>query len=218
MTEQIELLHHLASEPVSIQGRTVFSGFTAALRDARGATGRDPATGAIVNPEHTCSWLGAVGYLILLDQIGTCFRPAGTADVDGNTINHALSYFTDFSGADRIALYALRCTLAHDYSLVNEHPRTHRRTHHFIILSDPDFPVLRHPPQPWNGDYASQEPDNATIVNIRAMGELVEKIYRELLDLAKAGNLKIILPGGMSELTSRYGISFQTPIIGRSIG
>lgn len=209
MNGQNALLQHLASEPVTVEGHTVFSGFTAALRDARGATGRDSATGIIVNPEHTCSWLGAVGYLILLDQIGTCFKPAGTGDVEGNTINRALYYFTDLPETDRIALYALRCAFAHDYSLVNEHPRSNERTHHFMILSDPNFPVVKHPPQPWNGDYALREQSNATIVNVRELGELLERIYRELVDLAKAGNLQVILPGGLTELTSRYGISFR---------
>jgi hypothetical protein len=90
MTEQQALLHHLASEPITYQGRYVFSGFTAALRDARGATGRHPSSGAVVKPEDNCSWLGAVGYLILLDQIGTCFKPAGTGELRGNTIDSAL--------------------------------------------------------------------------------------------------------------------------------
>ena len=209
MPEQTTLLQHLSSEPMTLQGHTVFSGFTAALRDARGATGRDPATGAIVNPEHTYSWLGAVGYLVLLDQIGTCFKPADTKDVVGNTINRALSYFTNLSEADRNAIYALRCAFAHDYSLVNENPNTNRRTHHFIILSDPSSPVLRHPAQTWDGDYETRDEDNATNVNVWALGKHVEDICLQLLDLANAGELDITLADGLKELTSRYGISFR---------
>ena len=212
MNGQDVLLRHLASDPATFQGHTVFSGFTGALRDARGATGRDLASGAIMNEGHTCSWLGAVGYLILLDQIGTCFKPAGTGDLAGNTINRALSYFTDLSQDERSALYAMRCAFAHDYSLVNENPHTHVRTHHFIILSDPNFPVLRLPPQPWNGDYAVRDQDNATIVNVRALGDLVERICRELTDLARAGDLEVILPGGVEELTSRYGLRFRNQV------
>lgn len=208
MNEQDLLIQHLNSEPEIIDGHIVFSGFTAALRDARGATGRNLVTGIIVKPELTCSWLGAVGYLILLDQIGTCFKPHGDAVVEGNTINRALSYFTDLSTSDRNALYALRCAFAHDYSLVNENPHSQVRTHHFMILSDQNFPVVKHPLQSWNGDYALRTKSNATIVNVRELGEVVERVYRKLIDLAKSGNLQVILPGGFTELMSRYRITY----------
>ena len=44
------------------------SSLIALLTDARGATGRDLDTGSVVSPDHTRSWLGATGYLILLDR------------------------------------------------------------------------------------------------------------------------------------------------------
>jgi hypothetical protein len=208
MDEQHLLIQHLKSEPETIDDHVVFSGFTAALRDARKATGRNLITGEIESDDLTCSWLGAVGYLILLDQIGTCFKPDGKSDVEGNTINRALSYFTELQIDDRNALYALRCAFAHDYSLVNENPRTKVRTHHFMVLSDPHFPVVKHPAQAWNGDYSIRTKSNATIVNVRELGEIVERIYRKLIDLAKSGSLQVVLPGGLTELISRYRTKF----------
>lgn len=66
-------LHYIANEmPVSA--------FCAALRDARKFTGRNLDTGGKLS-EPSCgdhgSWLGAIGYMTLIDQIGSCFKPKG---------------------------------------------------------------------------------------------------------------------------------------------
>jgi hypothetical protein len=51
------------------------STFSAAVWDARRATGRDVTTGSLDRENRTSGWLGTLGYLILLDQIGGCFAP-----------------------------------------------------------------------------------------------------------------------------------------------
>jgi hypothetical protein len=67
-------------------------------------------------------WLGALGYMVMLDQIGECFRPTDADSPGAGTPDFikALTYFADeVRDPERQALYALRCCFAHDYSLVN---------------------------------------------------------------------------------------------------
>lgn len=52
-----------------------FSTFSAVVRDAREVTGRHLDTGEVENDARAGNWLGAVAYLIFLDQIGDCFEP-----------------------------------------------------------------------------------------------------------------------------------------------
>jgi hypothetical protein len=81
------------------------------------------ATGE-VSPKRRASgsWLGALGYMVMLDQIGECFRPANATPLPNATPDFikALTYFAEeIPDRERQALYALRCCFTHDYSLVN---------------------------------------------------------------------------------------------------
>src|SRR4051794_7281050 len=82
-----------------IDGRRQTSGFVAIHRDARQATQRDPDTGRKVSGGHYGSWLGALGYMVLLDQIGSCFKPANPSRSvsSGNSFDKALMHFTDLT-------------------------------------------------------------------------------------------------------------------------
>src|SRR4030042_2665488 len=77
-------------------GTLVFSGFMHALQEARRATERDTSTGQKLpnSVGKHGSWLGAVGYFALLDQIGKCFKPRGVARVRGNPIRQGLQKFS----------------------------------------------------------------------------------------------------------------------------
>jgi hypothetical protein len=101
------------------------SSLEASLRNCRDATHRD-ANGNVPPGADAGSWLGAIGYLALLDQIGGAVinlhpsrKPSG-----GSCVERALAHFTDVTGDEAICLYALRNSLAHDFSLVNVPPAT----------------------------------------------------------------------------------------------
>jgi hypothetical protein len=161
------------------------STLAAQIRDARGAVGRDLDSGHYLNPAdeaHAASWLGAVGYLLLLDQIGTCFAVAGGTDQSPQEIKRALEYFApDRVAPDEInALYALRCSLAHNYSLVNMPPNVNKADMYYRFRLHPapaPHVAITHANQ-WDGSLKGIVSDGSqdTEVSLRALGDLVEEI------------------------------------------
>jgi hypothetical protein len=202
MPEKKALEAHF-SKIFSEGGVTRFSGFVAARNDARVATGRD-GNGNKIPGGYQGSWLGAVGYMSLLDQIGSCFKPKARSSVSGNTIFKALSYFSQLTSDQINAIYALRCAFSHDFSLYNINVRDPYLTHRFQVRqgSTGDFIVL--PKTRWDGNYENMTPDNGTIINLELLGDLVEDICRNLESMARNGELEIVLPGGSDELLRRY--------------
>ncbi len=94
----------------------------AALRDCRRAQNRDEWTGHLDPGCEADHFLGAVGYLCLIDQVSSAVGlRGGTYEADGlKTPYRALYDFTDLPVDVIEAMYGLRCSLAHDYSLVNK--------------------------------------------------------------------------------------------------
>lgn len=187
------------------------SSLVAVLRDARGATGRYLATGE-VSPKRRASgsWLGALGYMVMLDQIGECFSPANASSLPGDPPDFikALTYFAEeIPDRERQALYALRCCFAHDYSLVNISTRSDRQ-HHFRLSDDPaPCPLVDLPAVPWDGNLVRRSIGTATRVSLRRLGDLAESVYARLLDLHSRRELNIALPGGAKELRGRYAFT-----------
>lgn len=209
--EQEVILAHLGQIRETAHYK-IFSGFIAALRDARKFTKRDQATGEKLR-DDTCgdhgSWLGAIGYLTLLDQIGGCFKPKSFQIVNGHPIVKALRYFGGLSFLQADAVYALRCSLAHDFGTVNVHPSKPSLTHIFTLYQSPNSPLITFPKNQWDGDLTNISPDSATMVNLEKLGDLVEGIYETLQKLAAKSELEIVLPGGFKELAVKY--TFWTP-------
>jgi hypothetical protein len=149
---------------------------TAALHEARQATGRNGETGEIEPGTAALggSWLGAAGYLMLLDQVGSAARPGAP----GPPVVRALRYFAPRVGEpEREALYALRCSLVHGFGLVNVGGPG--RTHHFMLAgAEQAGPVVRLPPQPWDGRVEHCRRLNATWVDLRSLGDLAEDVFR----------------------------------------
>ena len=103
--------------PVTYRSLMNRSSLEALLGDARQAVGRDPRTGEIVKSEHTRSWLGAMGYLALIDQMSSMFElPAG----DGSAFERLLAWEGLLMADEATALYALRCAFVHNYGLLND--------------------------------------------------------------------------------------------------
>src|SRR5688572_9476979 len=121
MSMRDAILAHLTNITENTEG-LFFSGYVAGLRDARTITRRNAQTGEKLSAEHfgnPGSWLGAIGYMTILDQIGDCFKPSDKATIDErNTIKKALMYFTELNSLEIDAIYALRNAFSHDYSLI----------------------------------------------------------------------------------------------------
>ena len=198
---------HLSLFTQADKNMTLFSGFIAALRDARKFTARDQETGQKISGQSfgdLGSWLGAIGYIVLLDQIGSCFKPISAATVSENTITKALKYFSTLPEKEIDAIYALRCAFAHDYSLYNINRSKPSLTHHFKVHQSPTFPLVKLPQQQWDGDYTNMNDRNKTTINLEALGDLVETICAQLFALASQNDLEVTLIGGTDELLQRY--------------
>ena len=170
--QAIEL--HLTNHPPA-EGIRVFFGFAAASRDARKVTGRDELGKKVDHTKHGC-WLGAIGYMALLDQIGTCFKPKQKSYENGNSIRKTLKYFSNLSDDEIEALYALRCCFAHDFSLHNINKEKQSRTHRFRVGVGASTHIVILPSVRWDGNYESKGLDDFTAINLEAFGDLVESI------------------------------------------
>ncbi|MFC4080904.1 hypothetical protein [Amycolatopsis samaneae] len=190
----------------------------AVLRDARQATGRNLNTGEVEpeEVERVGCWLGAVGYMTMFDLVGSVFKPAHAIELAGQPFIRTLQYFAPEIGeVERDALYSLRCSFVHDFSLVNV-PATgsqqarERRTHHFMLNdADETGPIVKLPPQRWDGDLNHVRLLNATWVNLRSLGDLAEEVYKELVMLHDNGELVLALSGGLDELKRRYAMTVR---------
>jgi hypothetical protein len=206
------LLSHVDDETT---GTRYTSGFLAALGDARAASGRDEA-GNVVDEAQTGHWLGAVGWMVLLDQIGGCFRPAPAtgapvATASGRAVVDALHWwYAELPDLEVLALYALRCAFAHDYSLWNLSGDPTLQ-HCFVVDRDP-VRFVQLPTRPWT-PADPPRPDNQTLISLRRLGDVSEVIVSRLRAAAASDTLDIVLKGGVDELEHRYAITFlyQTP-------
>lgn len=112
--------------PVRIGQRNYRSSLEALLRDARGAGGRDLDTGAIAVPDQSRSWLAAIGYLALADQISHLLEVPEAAGPSATPFEHLLVWDGRSTRCHAAALYALRCAFVHSYGLLND-PRDRRQ-------------------------------------------------------------------------------------------
>jgi hypothetical protein len=211
LMSEIEALKLHFAGLTKTQEFTFFSGFSGALRDARKFTRRNQDNGVKLNGENLGdlgSWLGTIGYLALLDQIGKCFKPKSARHIAGNSITKALKYFTKLPDKDIDAIYALRCGFAHDFSLFNVNQKNPSLTHFFLVHKGVDGPLVQLPQVQWDGNHLNRTGKNMTIVNLELLGDMVEEIVKNLTQIADSGGLEVTLPGGSDELIRRY--SFYT--------
>jgi len=190
-----------------------FSPFSAGVRDARRMTGRIEATGKPSEEFRPESWLGALGYMAVLDHVGGTLRPARVPRLEGTGIRLALRYFAPSLSPEEIdAIYALRCSFAHDFGLVNMPPDASRRarkslTHWFALSSAPSRPLVALPPRPWDRKFRSDPARNEecwTWVSVPKFGDLVEGIIDDLQ--VRAQNRRLVLLMRLEKYTAMYGI------------
>lgn len=193
-------------------GNTIESCLSAALRDARKFTGRQSTTGLPDSEEklgYLGSWGGAICYMTILEQIGKCYRPSSkTIIVTDSPIQKALSYFTSLRDDEINAIIALRNAFFHDFGLHNRNSNFPSRQHVFLVTNHPTDPVVKLPKNLWDGAMNSRNPENTTTINLKALGDIVEDIYKELLSLDSKNQLELDLPGGEPELFDRFTITY----------
>jgi hypothetical protein len=203
MNDHMLLSRLLTLPPLSYEPgswKTV-SSFGLALVEAREATGRDRTTGERVKNDPPTQFLGAVGYMCLLDLIGTAFESLKTdrrqTRVTSKGFRRALERFTDL-GQDRIdVLYALRCALVHDYSLMNNSgPK--ELDHVFTTAWDEHTPLIELPEEQdrWDGRQESEsfERSGSTTVNLLAFIDICESVVKTICDLHSTNDLALAIP------------------------
>lgn len=206
--DKSEVITYFLSAPTGSEIQFISSLYKG-LVDCRSATNRDLETGEKLPSKDHDSWVGALGYLSLLDLVGTCFTKKGLKQQPADEIAPFINALKAFGGLTRdeiSALYALRCAFAHDFSLYNIHPKKPELTHYFQLLVDTDAPLVQSAKKPWDGNYRHTPLECATAVGLSRIGDLVEDIYVTLKQLAKSRDLEILLPGGAMELNDRYGV------------
>jgi hypothetical protein len=211
------LRFHLSGQlETQFSGWRYVSGMTAVLRDARRDSGRSQDTGRVVCESDTGHWLGAVGYLVLLDQIGKCFRDDDTVAASNPPWKAAVQrclvhWAPEVPAAQVHALYALRNALAHDYSLFNS-SRDPNLRHHFTLHRSATGPIVQLPQVPWDGKFDTPPSrQSATWVSLRLLGELAEEIVERVRSSFADGRLSVLLGGGTDELVNRYGLLVPDP-------
>lgn len=182
----------------------VFSSFRALLRNARKHTGRSEETGEVDDPTAVADWLGALGYLVLLEQIGRCFSIAGQPRQKHEPVASALVNFGGVRRQEARALYALRCALAHDFGLQNRNEKKRDLQHQFRLIAVPGGPLVRLPAEIWSGNRSDRT--HVTDVNLYELAEVSERVAKDVIDKGRNGCLELILDGGSDELLDRYSM------------
>jgi len=220
MTDKESILLHLTSRNYEINGLTYFSSFWGGLRDARKMTGRNLETGVKDNSNtfgHFGSWLGAIGYLSILEQIGNCFEKINGPITEANKsgIIKALKNFSDLNDDNKIdALYALRNCFVHDFSLQNI-GKSQSLIHHFIVDNSSTNSIVILPLQKWDGIIINKNSLNRTYINLQALGDMIENLILNLITLVYNNEVEITLAGGKEELINKYSlVSGKMVIIG----
>lgn len=197
-------LNHIANLD---DNTVVFSSLTAALRDARELTGRDINNGEDLMPSNLKrgSWPGIICYLIILDQIGKCYKPLNKRSYkDLSPIQRTLKWFTNLSNDKIDVVYALRNALAHDYTISNLNRSKPNLQHHFTLVDFRETQLITLPRTIWDGDPESKSINNLTIISLPLLGDLIELIWNSLMELHSNNKLELILKGGATEIKSRY--------------
>lgn len=102
------------------------------------------------------------------------------------------------------ALYALRCSLAHNFSLFNEGQgrRASELTFHFALRADATSPLVSHAKRRWPSTPGQATGANRTWINLEALGDLAEGCAAGVLAAFASGRLATRLTP--DELIERY--------------
>ena len=208
----MSILDDLLTYPRFGGGLRRYSCYMAALIDARRAAGRSADSGVRCTTEHSASWLAVLGYLAWFDLVGATLRTWQQPAEAPTCIERAIEQFApEVSADDSLTIYALRCALSHDYSLINNpryrdgklrHDSRHDKMRHLFIV-DRGHPLVKGPRQRWDGTFPAPSGfAYQTKVGFGALGDLVEDIHSAILESHRAGTLRSAIPD--DELSVRY--------------
>ena len=202
------------------QSQQYVSNFWSLVREARYVAHRDLETGSPTYLEgerpQTVIWAASLLYMVLLDQIGSAFEPQGEppADIRAPGFKRALELFAprvvQLTSTEQDALYALRCSFDHDFSLVNQPDNQRhlaRYAHLFRLVWSLDRPLVELPPNPWNGTINAFTTTDRTTINLKAFEELVEGVVSVIQELARADQLELGSDLTAMEFTIRYSMN-----------
>ena len=205
-------IHLKALDPVDLNEKIYFSCLGHALKEAGKASGRNENSGDLERPEGSHSWLGAIAYLMIVDQIGECYKILGKGEPACKIpFRKALYYFSGLTQGDNKVLYGLRSSLVHNYSLVSRYRKTDTDPwdycYVFGLEADSDSPLITPPKEKGGCDISLIEREkHSTTITLKKVGDLVEDIYRNILNLHSKGQLEIKM--SPEELVKRFSFSF----------
>lgn len=185
------------------------------LGNCRAFTHRD-GIGNVAEGRGAGDWLGAIGYLTLLDQVGGSVKvrkplrqPYGKSGV-----LQALADFSNLPEEDSLCLYALRNSLAHNFSLVNVPPedarigkKKRRKMTHLFTLTEGTTQLIHWSSRKWNPRQANGT--EATTVDLRLLGDLVEEVIANMNRTYALGQLRIRTDGSNTPARWRRAHFFQ---------
>jgi hypothetical protein len=182
--------------PFLQNGMEYKSPYMAALTDARAATGRKVSDGTIEDASKLGNWAGTLAYMVLIEHIGIYLSKTVGASTESRAFTRALADFTTLNHPERMALYALRCAFAHQYSLINVGQGNQVDAvllhHQFVVHRDET--LITFPATPWNCVRGPATEGLITQVSVKKIGDLVEGMHTQLLAMVGAGQL-VVRPG-----------------------
>ena len=196
MDQQTAIDIHLSlKEPNKVNGTSYFSCLGHALKEARKVTGRNLESGDLEDESGSHKWLGAIAYLLIVDQIGECYKTSKTIPEVGSPFRKALHYFSDLSKEDSKILYGFRGSLVHNYSLISRYKNKDSNPwdycYVFELEADNDSQLINLPQEEWKGDInLIDRKKHSTRIILKKVGDLAEKIYENICVLHKKGNLE----------------------------
>lgn len=149
---------------------------------------------------------GLINYLILLEQLGSAFKPKNTNSFKKtNGIYRSLKYYSDLDDYSINCIINLRNSLVHKFSLSTE---TKKDNFHFILSSDRNINIVKKPILDWDGNYSNKNPNTYVTIFQIDLIFLIESIYSKILGNLENDNLELTLDKGMDELISRFTIIY----------
>lgn len=196
MDKQTAINIHLSlMEPFNVEEKSYYSCLGHALKEARRLTRRNEETGELENIEGSHIWLGAIAYLMILDQIGECYNTSKTIPTVESSFRKAIHYFSGLTQSDSKILYGLRGSLVHNYSLVSRYLNRKGKWDYcyvFELAADNDSELIKQAQEEWDCEVSHIDRDkHSTRINLKKIGDLVEEIYKKICGLHGLGELEI---------------------------
>ncbi|WP_460545843.1 hypothetical protein, partial [Echinicola sediminis] len=192
-----------------------YSSLILLLKSARKLFGCDLNTGKYQKNEFTeenvfdGTFLGhqftaVIDYLILLEQIGSIFKPKNTADHKHKIgIFRALKYFSSLNDKKINAIVSLRNSLTHRFGRATEKNPKSGSPRKFILSIERNTDIVSLPKKDWTRIFSDKEDHSSTTIHII---DFVENVYQNICQDNKMKNLETSLLDGLEELNSRNTI------------